>query len=281
MKKATFGFLAAVATVALAVPAGAQTPMNGAGATFPAPIYTKWFSEYHKIHGNVQVNYQAIGSGGGIRQITERTVDFGASDGPMTAEQIQAAPGILHFPTVMGAVVPIYNIPGVDTELKFTGPVLADNFMGKITKWNDRAITALNPGVRLPDSDIAVVHRADGSKAKPGTGLGLAIVKHLAALHHARVLVGGEPGGGAVFRVSFPPPSRSGAGPVQAAAGGQAVRCRPSLLAKRGERDRGARDRIVSGRRPVRSSIHDFVRRPPCARFSAKAWFPSRGPCRA
>ena len=163
MRKATLGILAAVAAAALAVPAGAQTQLNGAGATFPAPIYTKWFSEYHKVHGNVQINYQAIGSGGGIRQITERTVDFGATDGPMTAEQLQNAPGVLHFPTVMGAVVPVYNIPGVDAELKFSGPVLADIFMGKITKWNDAAIASLNAGVKLPNTDIAVVHRADGS----------------------------------------------------------------------------------------------------------------------
>ena len=153
-----------ILAAAVTLPAGAQTiQLNGAGATFPAPIYTKWFSEYHKAHSNVQINYQAIGSGGGIRQITERTVDFGATDGPMTTEQIQNAPGILHFPTVMGAVVPIYNIPGVESELKFTGPVLADIFMGKITKWSDKAIEGLNPGVKLPDTDIAVVHRADGS----------------------------------------------------------------------------------------------------------------------
>src|SRR5512146_2021123 len=165
MKNPVANLLAAAAIAAVAaVPAGAQTiQLNGAGATFPAPIYTKWFSEYHKIHPNVQINYQAIGSGGGIRQISERTVDFGASDGPMTAEQLQNAPGIMHFPTVMGAVVPVYNIPGVEAELKFTGPVLADIFLGKVAKWNDRAITALNPGVKLPDGDIAVVHRADGS----------------------------------------------------------------------------------------------------------------------
>ncbi len=143
--------------------ASAQTQLNGAGATFPAPIYTKWFSEYHKLHPGIQINYQAIGSGGGIRQITERTVDFGASDGPMTAEEIAKAPGILHFPTVLGAVVPVYNIPGVTAELKFTGPVLADIYLGKIATWNDAAIQALNPGVRLPDTPIAVVHRADGS----------------------------------------------------------------------------------------------------------------------
>jgi len=152
-----------IAALSAAAARGQTIQLNGAGATFPAPIYTKWFSEYHKAHGNVQINYQAIGSGGGIRQITERTVDFGATDGPMTAEQIQNAPGILHFPTVMGAVVPVYNIPGVDAELKFTGAVIADIFMGKITKWNDKAITALNPGVKLPETDIAVVHRADGS----------------------------------------------------------------------------------------------------------------------
>jgi phosphate transport system substrate-binding protein len=150
--------------VALAGSSFAQTvQLNGAGATFPAPIYTKWFSEYHKLHPNVQINYQAIGSGGGIRQITERTVDFGATDGPMTVDQIQAAPGIMHFPTVLGAVVPIYNVPGVDAELKFTGPLLADIFMGKVTKWNDAAIAAINQNVTLPASDIAVVHRSDGS----------------------------------------------------------------------------------------------------------------------
>lgn len=154
----------ALAAAAMTAAAGAQTiQLNGAGATFPAPIYTKWFSEYQKAHPNVQINYQAIGSGGGIRQITERTVDFGASDGPMTPEQIRAAPSILHFPTVLGAVVPVYNIPGVRAELKFTGPVLANIYLGKITKWNDRAIAALNPGVALPAMDIAVVHRADGS----------------------------------------------------------------------------------------------------------------------
>ncbi len=157
--------LGLIAGAALAVvPASAQTiQLNGAGATFPAPIYTKWFSEYHNAHPNVQINYQSIGSGGGIRQITEHTVDFGASDGPMNAEQLQGAPGILHFPTVLGAVVPVYNIPGVNAELKFTGPVLADIFMGKITKWNDKAIAVLNAGVKFPDVDIAVVHRSDGS----------------------------------------------------------------------------------------------------------------------
>jgi phosphate transport system substrate-binding protein len=164
MKQILQRLLTLAALAALALPAGAQTiQLNGAGATFPYPIYSKWFSEYHKIHPNVQVNYQSIGSGGGIRQISERTVDFGATDGPMNVEQLQNAPGILHFPTVMGAVVPIYSIPGVSAELKFTGPLLADIFLGKVTKWNDKAIAALNPGVNLPDADIAVVHRSDGS----------------------------------------------------------------------------------------------------------------------
>ncbi len=138
--------------------------INGAGATFPFPIYTKWFSEYNKLHPDVQINYQSIGSGGGIRQLTNQTVFFGASDGPMTTDQLMAAPGkILHFPTVLGGVVPIYNIEGVAGELKFTGSVLADIYLGKITKWNDPAITGLNPRVSLPGADITVVHRSDGS----------------------------------------------------------------------------------------------------------------------
>jgi phosphate transport system substrate-binding protein len=138
--------------------------INGAGATFPDPIYQKWFAEYNKLHADVQINYQPQGSGAGIRQITAGTVFFGASDGPMTPEQLQGAPGkILHFPTVLGGVVPTYNIPGVSAELKFSGPLLADIFLGKVTKWNDKAIAGLNAGVNLPDTDIAVVHRADGS----------------------------------------------------------------------------------------------------------------------
>lgn len=157
--------LTAVAAAAATVGLAAQTvQINGAGATFPYPIYSKWFSEYNKLHPNVRINYQSIGSGGGIRQITQETVFFGATDGPMTNEQLQAAPGrILHFPTVLGAVVPVFNIPGVTGELKFTGPVLADIFLGKIAKWNDPAIAKLNAGVTLPDSDITVVHRSDGS----------------------------------------------------------------------------------------------------------------------
>ena len=152
----------------LALPASAglaqTTQINGAGATFPYPIYSKWFSEYNKLHPDVEINYQSIGSGGGIRQLTNQTVFFGATDGPMTQDQIFAAPGaVLHLPTVLGGVVPIYNIPGVDAQLKFTGRVLADIIMGKVAKWNDAAITSLNPGVNLPATDITVAHRSDGS----------------------------------------------------------------------------------------------------------------------
>jgi phosphate transport system substrate-binding protein len=162
-------FQKTVATVGcaavLAVGLGAQTvQINGAGATFPYPIYSKWFDEYHKAHPNVQINYQSIGSGGGIRQLTNQTVFFGATDGPMTPEQMLAAPGkILHLPMVLGADVPVYNLPNVKGELKFSGPVLADIFLGKITKWNDPALAKLNPGVSLPGTDITVVHRSDGS----------------------------------------------------------------------------------------------------------------------
>jgi phosphate transport system substrate-binding protein len=138
--------------------------INGAGATFPYPVYSKWFSEYNTLHKNVQINYQSIGSGGGIRQLLERTVFFGASDQPMSDEMQTKAPGpVLHFPTVLGAVVPIYNIEGVNTQVKFTGSVLADIFLGKITKWNDRALAAINPGIALPTGAITVVHRSDGS----------------------------------------------------------------------------------------------------------------------
>jgi phosphate transport system substrate-binding protein len=148
----------------LAVPALAQTKLNGAGATFPNPIYSKWFSEYHKLHPDIEINYQSIGSGGGIRQVIAGTVDFGASDGPMTDEQLKEAKmKILHFPTVLGADVPAYNIPGVNAELKFTPDALAGIFLGRITKWNDKALTGPNPGVSLPDRDIIVVHRSDGS----------------------------------------------------------------------------------------------------------------------
>src|SRR3979409_209802 len=147
-----------------AVVAARTIRINGAGATFPNPIYSKWFAEYNKQHANVEINYQSIGSGGGIQQVIKQTVFFGATDGPMTADQMQNAPGkLLHFPTVLGAVVPVYNLPNVTAELKFSGPVLADIFLGKITKWNDAAIAKLHPGVTLPATDITVVHRADGS----------------------------------------------------------------------------------------------------------------------
>jgi len=157
--------LSLACAVTLVAGAAAQTMrINGAGATFPYPIYSKWFSEYNKIHSSVEINYQSIGSGGGIQQVTKQTVFFGASDGPMTPEQMQGAPGkILHFPTVLGAVVPVYNIPNVNAELHFSGPLLGDMFLGKITKWNDPAIARLNAGVSLPASDITVAHRADGS----------------------------------------------------------------------------------------------------------------------
>jgi phosphate transport system substrate-binding protein len=154
----------ALLCVVLAVPAFGQTTLNGAGATFPNPMYQKWFSEYHKAHPEIQFNYQSIGSGGGIRQVLAQTVDFGASDGPMTDQQLaEAKTKILHIPTVLGAVVPAYNIPGVNTELKFTPEALAGIFLGKITSWNDPAIAKANPGVNLPNQTIIVVHRSDGS----------------------------------------------------------------------------------------------------------------------
>src|SRR5450759_3413828 len=147
----------------------AQTLLNGAGATFPNPIYQKWFSEYHKAHPDVQINYQAIGSGGGIKQITEGTVDFGATDGPMNDQQLgefkaKRGSGVLHFPTVLGAVVPTYNVPGLPASgFNFTGEALAGIFLGKIMKWNDPALAKANPNVKLPNADIVVVHRSDGS----------------------------------------------------------------------------------------------------------------------
>jgi phosphate transport system substrate-binding protein len=141
-----------------------QTTLNGAGATFPNPMYSKWFSEYHKLHSDVQINYQPIGSGGGIRQVIAGTVDFGASDMPMTDDQLREAKfKVLNIPTVLGAVVPAYNIPGVTGEVKFTPDALAGIFLGKITKWNDKAIASANPGVNFPNQDILVVHRSDGS----------------------------------------------------------------------------------------------------------------------
>jgi phosphate transport system substrate-binding protein len=154
----------ALACAVFALPLIAQTTLNGAGATFPYPMYSKWFSEYHKLHPEIQINYQSIGSGGGIRQVINGTVDFGASDGPMSDDMLkEAKTKILHMPTVLGADVAAYNIPGVTGELKFTSEALAGIFLGKITKWNDKAITSVNPGVNLPDKDIIVVHRSDGS----------------------------------------------------------------------------------------------------------------------
>jgi len=153
------------ATAVLAGIASAQSvDLTGAGATFPYPIYSKWFSDYAQATG-VKINYQSIGSGGGIRQLSEQTVDFGASDGPMTDQELAQAKGgaVLHFPTVMGAVVITYNVPGVAKPLNFSGDVIADIFSGKITKWNDARIVAQNHGVTLPNSDILVVHRSDGS----------------------------------------------------------------------------------------------------------------------
>jgi phosphate transport system substrate-binding protein len=155
-------------TCVFALPGGASPAepvlINGAGATFPYPIYSKWFDEYHKLHPDIQINYQSIGSGGGIRQVLAGTVDFGATDGPMSDEQLsQAKTRILHFPTVLGAVVPTYNIPGVSQELRFTPEVLAGIYLGRITKWNDAELARANPGVALPGDDIVVVHRSDGS----------------------------------------------------------------------------------------------------------------------
>jgi phosphate transport system substrate-binding protein len=163
MKK-VFAAVAAATLCATATLVAQTMQINGAGATFPYPIYSKWFSEYNKLHPNVQINYQSIGSGGGIQQVTKETVFFGATDGPMTDEQLKAAPSpLLHFPTVLGADVPVYNIPGITAELKFTGAVLADIYLGKITKWNDAAIMKLNPAAKLPATDIVVVHRSDNS----------------------------------------------------------------------------------------------------------------------
>jgi phosphate transport system substrate-binding protein len=160
--------LLAIFTLAGIVSADNPLSINGAGATFPNPLYSKWFDEYHKKNTNVLINYASIGSGGGIKQVTEGTVDFGASDGPMNDEQLKTFKekhgfGILHFPTVLGADIPTYNIPGVSAELNFTPDALAGIFLGKITKWNDPAIAGPNKGVNLPAKDIVVVHRSDGS----------------------------------------------------------------------------------------------------------------------
>jgi phosphate transport system substrate-binding protein len=157
MKKLLMGLLLLAGT------ASAQDLLiNGAGATFPFPIYSKWFSEYHKLHPNLKFNYQSIGSGGGIKQFSDGTVDFGATDAPMKDDQIAKVPDVVHIPTVLGADVVAYNAPGMKT-LRFSPETLASIFLGKITKWNDPAITADNPGVKLPDQTISVAHRSDGS----------------------------------------------------------------------------------------------------------------------
>ncbi|MGH9678593.1 MAG: phosphate ABC transporter substrate-binding protein PstS, partial [Candidatus Acidiferrales bacterium] len=154
--------LLALGTIAAA--GSGQILLNSAGATFPYPIYSKWFNEYHQMHPDVQINYQSIGSGGGIQQLKAGTVDFGASDMPLNDKLLSEFSGkVLQFPTVLGAVVPSYNIPGVSAELKFTPEMLSDIYLGKVTKWNDKEITSANPGVNLPADDIVVIHRSDGS----------------------------------------------------------------------------------------------------------------------
>jgi len=163
LRKTSFFALCLGGTIATA-----EVLINAAGATFPYPIYSKWFDSYHKMHPEIQINYQSIGSGGGIRQATEGTVDFAASDAPMTDQQMKdykdrRGTSILHFPTVLGADVASYNIPGVTEELNFTPEALAGIFLGKIKKWNDPELVKANPHVKLPASDIVVVHRADGS----------------------------------------------------------------------------------------------------------------------
>jgi phosphate transport system substrate-binding protein len=156
-------FVAASVMVLVTAAAGAQN-INGAGATFPYPIYSKWFSEYSQAHPNIKINYQPIGSGGGIRQVTEGTVDFGASDVTMTDEQLAGAKvKVVALPTVLGAVVPVYNVPGVNKDLNFSGDVIADIYLGKISKWNDPRIAKDNPGINFPDKPILPVYRSEGS----------------------------------------------------------------------------------------------------------------------
>jgi len=156
--------LLAALTIAIAGGTAIAQNINAAGATFPYPIYNRWFTEYAQAHPSVHINYQSIGSGGGIRQVSDGTVDFGASDGPMTDEQLNHAKvKVMHVPTVLGAVVPIYNLPGVNKELNFSGDVIADIYLGKIQKWNDPRISKDNPGVNLPNHQILPVYRSDGS----------------------------------------------------------------------------------------------------------------------
>src|SRR6202162_1343253 len=162
MRKQWFCIVLLAAATAVVLPA---ETINAAGATFPAPIYQKWFEEYRKAHPDVQINYQSVGSGAGIQQLTQGTVDFGASDMPMTDDQIAKITKfkVLHFPTVLGGVVPVYNLAGVTAELKFSGDTLTGIYLGTIKKWNDAALKKDNPGVNLPNEDITVVHRSDGS----------------------------------------------------------------------------------------------------------------------
>jgi phosphate transport system substrate-binding protein len=168
MLKKIAGLALAALTLTTMVWAQGALLINGAGATFPYPIYSKWFDEYHKSHATAQINYQSVGSGAGIKQVTDGTVDFGASDGPMNDDQLKAyqdkhGSAILHFPTVLGAAVPTYNIPGVNSALNFTPDALAGIFLGRVTRWNDPLIASSNKGVNLPANDIVVVHRSDGS----------------------------------------------------------------------------------------------------------------------
>jgi len=156
-------WISAALLATLAATAGAQN-LTGAGATFPNPIYSRWFSEYSSSHPGVQINYQSVGSGAGIRQVSSKTVDFGASDGPMTDQQLaESKIKLFHFPTVLGAVVPVYNVPGVGTDLKFSPDVIADIYLLKITNWHDPRIAKDNPGVNLPDHLILPVYRSEGS----------------------------------------------------------------------------------------------------------------------
>ena len=170
---------------------GESQILNGAGATFPYPIYSKWFSDYAGQTG-VKINYQSIGSGGGIKQLQDGIVDFGASDGPMTDKEIAAAKDgmVLHFPTVLGAVVITYNLPGVTTPLQLSGELISDIFMGRVTKWNDARLAALNPGVSLPANDIIVVHRSDGS------GTTYVFTDYLSSASQAWTVEAGGPGRG-------------------------------------------------------------------------------------
>ncbi len=164
IKKIAFAVTLLAAIFAGARDARSQLLINGAGATFPYPIYSQWFDVYAKDNPDVRFNYQSIGSGGGIKQLLNKTVNFGASDAPMNDQQLSQSPiKVMHFPTVMGAIVITYNIPGVTGSLRLTGPLIADIFLGKITKWNDDAIAKLNPSVKLPDTAIVVCHRSDGS----------------------------------------------------------------------------------------------------------------------